>query len=160
MAARQSAREQLRRLLRVSVIYLPSQFGLMTLNRQIGGFANGASDKSRLRYKMRLTTKVAILAVLTATIMRPVYAMLFPQDDNLRAAFELLIKADAVYDRAIGYAGKRPEEYKAFETLWKAGIDGKDYALKLVRAEAPAARVYGAILLLELDKEAAEGEFP
>jgi hypothetical protein len=86
--------------------------------------------------------------------------MLLPQDDNLRTAFELLLNTDAVYDRAIGYAGKRPEEYKAFETLWKAGIEGKDYALKLVRAEAPAARVYGAILLLELDKEMTEREYP
>jgi hypothetical protein len=109
---------------------------------------------------MRPTTKVAILAVLVATIMRPVYAMLLPQDDNLRAAFELLLKTDAVYDRAIGDGGKRPEEYKAFENLWKAGIEGKNYALKLVRAEAPAARVYGAILLLELYKEVAEQEFP
>jgi hypothetical protein len=86
--------------------------------------------------------------------------MLSPQDYSVRAAFEILLKTDAVYDRMIGPSGKRPDEYKAFEILWKAGETGKDYALKLVRAGAPAAQVYGAILLIELDKGAAEREFP
>ncbi|HKQ78940.1 MAG TPA: hypothetical protein VJ810_34905 [Blastocatellia bacterium] len=104
--------------------------------------------------------RVAILVGFPAFFVSPVDARPLPQDDVFRASFELLLKADAVYDRAIGDKGIRPEEYKAFETLWRAGKEGKDYALKLVRAEAPAARVYGAILLRELAKEAAEQEFP
>src|SRR5262245_15806731 len=112
-----------------------------------------------MRYQMRLTTNVAILAVLVATIIRPVYAMLAPQDDNLRAAFELLLNAGRVKDRAVGIGGVRPKEYDAFETLWKAGKAAEDYALKLGSDGTPAARVYGVILLLKFNRSAAEREF-
>jgi hypothetical protein len=109
---------------------------------------------------MRITIKVAILAVLVALIIRPGYAMLLPQDDSVRAAFELLLKAGDVKGSSVGFAGARPKEYDAFETLWSAGKKAEDYALKLVLDGTPAARVYGAILLLELDEAAARREFP
>ena len=109
---------------------------------------------------MRITLKVAILAVLVALIIRPGYAMLLPQDDSVRAAFELLLKAGDVKGSSVGFAGARPKEYDAFETLWNAGKVAEDYALKLVLDGTPAARVYGAILLLELDEAAARREFP
>ena len=109
---------------------------------------------------MRFTIKVAILAVLVALIIHPGYAMPLPQVDGVRAAFELLLKADAVKGSAIGFAGARPKEYDAFETLWSAGKAAEDYALKLVLDGTPAARVYGAILLLEFDEAAARREFP
>lgn len=108
---------------------------------------------------MRITIKVATLAVLLALSIRPGYAMLLPQDDSVRAAFELLFKADDVKSSSIGFAGTRPKEYDAFETLWNAGKAAEDYALKLVSEGSPAARVYGAILLLKLDEAAARREF-
>jgi hypothetical protein len=109
---------------------------------------------------MRFTIKVAIQPVLLALIIWPGYALLLPQDDDSRAAFELLLKADVVYDQAVGIAGVRKKEYDAFETLWKAGKAAESYALELVRDGTPAARVYGAILLLEIDKAGANREFP
>lgn len=108
---------------------------------------------------MRFTTKVAILPVLLALIIDPGYARLLPQDDRIRAAFDLLLKAGEVKDQAVGYAGERTKEYDAFETLWKAGKAAEDYALKLVLDGTPAAQVYGAILLLELDEATARREF-
>jgi hypothetical protein len=125
----------------------------------VGGSAKFISDKNRLRYQMRFTIKVAIIAVLIALVIQPVYARLSPQDDSVRAAFELLLKAGKVNDQAVGIAGARTKEYDAFETLWKAGKSAEDYALKLVLDETPAAQVYGAILLLELDEAAARREF-
>jgi len=109
---------------------------------------------------MRFTIKVAIFAVLMALIIHPGYAMPFPQNDSVRAAFELLLKAGSVKGSSFGIAGARPKEYDAFETLWSAGKAAEDYALKLVLDGTPAARVYGAILLLELDEAAARREFP
>lgn len=108
---------------------------------------------------MRFTIKVAILAVLVALIIRPGYAMLLPQDDSVRAAFELLLEAEDVRSSSFGITGARPKEYDAFETLWNAGKAAEDYALKLVLDGTPAARVYGAILLLKLDEAAARREF-
>ena len=109
---------------------------------------------------MRITIKVAILTVLVALIIHPGYAMPLPQDDSVRAAFELLLKVREVKGSSIGFAGTRPKEYDAFETLWNAGKAAEGYALKLVLDGTPAARVYGAILLLELDEAAARREFP
>jgi hypothetical protein len=109
---------------------------------------------------MRITIKVVILAVLVTLITHPGYAMPLPQDDSVRAAFELLLKAGDVKGSSVGIAGARPKEYDAFETLWKAGQAAKDYALRLVLDGTPAARVYGAILLLEIDEAAARREFP
>jgi hypothetical protein len=108
---------------------------------------------------MRFATKVLILAVVVALIAHSGYAMPLPQNDRVRPAFELLLKAGAVYDRSFGYAAVRTKEYEAFETLWTAGKAAEDYALKLVSDGIPAARVYGAILLLKLDKAAALREF-
>jgi len=108
---------------------------------------------------MRLTIKVAILAVLVALIIHPGYAMVLPQDDSVCAAFELLLKADDVNGPSVGITGARPKEYDAFETLWREGKAAKDYALKLVLDGTPAARVYGAILLLKLDEAAARRDF-
>jgi hypothetical protein len=70
-----------------------------------------------------------------------------------------LLKARIVKDRFVGEDGIRPEEYEAFETLWKTRKAAEDYALKLISDGTPAARVYGAILLLEFDKAAADREF-
>jgi len=109
---------------------------------------------------MRFTKKVAILAVLMALIIHPGYAMPLPQDDSVRAAFEMLLRADEVKGSAVGFGGVRPKEYDAFETLWNAGKAADDYVLKLILDGTPAARVYGAILLLELDDAAAGREFP
>src|SRR5262245_44549339 len=109
---------------------------------------------------MRFTTKALISAILAILITLTGYALVSPQDDKLRAAFELLLKADAVKDRAVGYAGITPEEYKAFEALWNAGKAAEAYALKLVSDGTPAGRVYGAILLLKLDEAAARQAFP
>jgi hypothetical protein len=109
---------------------------------------------------MRITIKVLILAVLMTLVIHSGYAMPSPQDDRVRAAFELLLNADDVKGSSVGFAGTRPKEYDAFETLWKAGKTADDYALKLVLDGTPAARVYGAILLLELDEAAARREFP
>jgi len=109
---------------------------------------------------MRLTIKVAMLAVLVALIIHPGYATVLPQDDSVRAAFELLLKADDVNGPSVGITGARPKEYDAFETLWNAGKAAEDYALKLVLDGTPAARVYGAVLLLKLDEAAARREFP
>jgi hypothetical protein len=126
----------------------------------IGGFAKVLSDKNRLRYQMRFTIKVAILAVLIALGLQPGYARLLPQDDSVRAAFELLLEAEDVKSSSFGITGARPKEYDAFEILWNAGKAAEDYALKLVLDGTPAARVYGAILLLKLDEAAARREFP
>ena len=82
-----------------------------------------------------------------------------PQDDSVRAAFELLLKAGDVNGSSVGITGAKPKEYDAFKTLWKAGKAAKDYALRLVLDGTPAARVYGAILLLELDEAVAKWEF-
>jgi len=109
---------------------------------------------------MRFTIKVSIQPVLLALIIWPGYALVLTQDDEARAAFELLLKADVVYDQAVGIAGVRKKEYDAFETLWKAGKAAESYALELVRDGTPAARVYGAILLLEIDEAGANREFP
>jgi hypothetical protein len=108
---------------------------------------------------MRLTIKVAILAMLITFVIQLGYAMLSPQDDSVRAAFELLLEAGDVKDQAVGIAGTRPKEYDAFETLWKSGKAAEDYALKLVLDGTPTAQVYGAILLLDLDEAAARREF-
>jgi hypothetical protein len=54
---------------------------------------------------MRFTIKVAILALQMALVLQPGFAMLLPQDYSVRAAFEILIKTDAVYDRMIGSTG-------------------------------------------------------
>jgi len=113
-----------------------------------------------MRYQMRLTLIVAILAMLAPLMIHPGYAMFLPQDDSVRAAFELLLKARDVNGPSVGIAGTRPKEYDAFETLWREGKAAKDYALKLVLDGTPAARVYGAILLLKLDEAAARREFP
>jgi hypothetical protein len=118
------------------------------------------SENSILRCQMRITIKVVTLAVLATLITHSGYAMPLPQDDRVRAAFELLLKADDVKGSSIGFAGSRPKEYDAFETLWNAGKAAGDYALILVLDGTPAARVYGAILLLELDEAAAKREFP
>jgi hypothetical protein len=115
---------------------------------------------NRWRYQMRFTLTIATLAVLIALIISPVYAAPLPQDNSIRAAFELLLKTDIVRDSAVGPAGALPAEYEAFETLWKAGKAAEPYALKLISDGTPAARVYGAILLLEFDRAAAEREFP
>jgi hypothetical protein len=109
---------------------------------------------------MRITIRVVILAVLATLITHHGHAVPLPQDDSVRAAFELLLKADDVKGSSVGFAGTRPKEYDAFETLWKAGKATDDYALKLILDGTPAARVYGAILLLELDEAAARREFP
>ena len=113
-----------------------------------------------MRYQMRVTAKFAIPAMLVALVIHPGYAMLLPRDDSVRAAFELLLKADDVNGPSVGITGARPKEYDAFETLWREGKAAKDYALKLVLDGTPAARVYGAILLLKLDEAAARREFP
>jgi hypothetical protein len=110
--------------------------------------------------QVRITVKVAIFAASVALIIHPGYAMLLPQDDSVRAAFELLLKAGDVKGSSVGFAGARPKEYDAFETLWSAGKTAEDYALKLVLDGTPAARVYGSILLLEFDEAAARREFP
>lgn len=94
-----------------------------------------------------------------ALIVRPAYAVPLPQDDSVRAAFELLLKAKSVDGPSVGRTGARTKEYDAFETLWKAGKAAEDYVLKLVWDGTPAARVYGAILLLEFNQAAAEREF-
>src|SRR5262245_38395212 len=112
-----------------------------------------------MRCQMRLTIKVAILVVLVALIVHPGCAMVLPQYDSVRAAFELLLKADNVNGPSVGITGARPKEYDAFETLWREGKAAKDYALKLVLDGTPAARVYGAILLLKLDEAAARRDF-
>jgi hypothetical protein len=112
-----------------------------------------------LRYPMRFTTKVLISALVVALIANSGYAMPLPQNDRARSAFELLLKAGAVYDRSYGFAAVRTKEYEAFETLWNAGNAAEDYALKLVSDGTPAARVYGAILLLKIDEAAARREF-
>jgi hypothetical protein len=109
---------------------------------------------------MRITIKVVILAVLVTLIIHPGYAMPLPQDESVRVACELLLKADYVNGPSVGITGARPKEYDAFETLWREGKAAKDYALKLVLDGTPAARVYGAILLLKLDEAAARWEFP
>jgi hypothetical protein len=108
---------------------------------------------------MRFTTKVLISAMVVALISNPGYAMPVPQNDRIRSAFDLLLKVDAVYDRFFGYAAARTKEYEAFETLWNAGKAAEDYALKLVSDGTPAARVYGTILLLNIDEAAARREF-
>jgi hypothetical protein len=110
--------------------------------------------------QVRITVKVAIFAASVALIIHPGYAMLLPQDDSVPAAFELLLKAGDVKGSSVGFAGARPKEYDAFETLWSAGKTAEDYALKLVLDGTPAARVYGSILLLEFDEAAARREFP
>jgi hypothetical protein len=108
---------------------------------------------------MRFTIKIAILAVLVTLIIRPGYAMPLPQNDGVRAAFELLLKAVDVKGSSGGFGGMRPKEYDAFATLWSEGKAAEDYALKLVLDGTPAARVYGAILILEFDEAAARREF-
>ena len=125
-----------------------------------GGFTKATSENGILRCQMRITIKVVILAVLVTLIIHPGYAIPLPQDDSVRAAFELLLRADDVKGSSVGIAGARPKEYDAFATLWKAGKTADNYALKLVCDGTPAARVYGAILLLELDEAAARREFP
>ena len=108
---------------------------------------------------MRFTTKHAILAVSVALAIHPGYAMLLPQDNSVRTAFELLLEAEDVKSSSFGITGARPKEYDAFVTLWNEGKAAEDYALKLVLDGTPAARVYGAILLLKLDDATARLEF-
>lgn len=113
-----------------------------------------------MKYQMRVAAKFAIPAMLVALVIHPGYAMLLPRDDSVRAAFELLLEAENVNSSLVGITGARPKEYDAFETLWNAGKAAEDCALKLVLDGTPAARVYGAILLLKLDEAAARWEFP
>jgi len=47
-----------------------------------------APENSVLRYQMRITIKVVILAVLAPFVIHSGYAMPLPQDDSVRAAFE------------------------------------------------------------------------
>ena len=80
--------------------------------------------------------------------------------DSLQAACDVLLQARAVYDSAFGDAAVRTKEYDSFEMLWRAGDPAVPYALQLARSGAPAARVYGLLLLAELDDAAASAEIP
>ena len=101
---------------------------------------------------------ISLIAVGSA----PVAQDAVPSSSDARAAsaYEILLRAERVYDAAVGYAGESTPEYEAFAELVEDGRLAIGYARRLVRSARPAARAYGAILLIEIDRSAAESEFP
>lgn len=97
---------------------------------------------------------LAILAALVLSVQAPVQEpFLIPEPESREA--RLLFTATSVDDAAVGIAAVRTERYKAFESLWKQGESARSDVDRLVAGATPAGRVYGLLLLENLDPKAA-----
>ena len=67
---------------------------------------------------------------------------------------EVLRKAEHLDDSAIGYAAKRSETFQAFDQALSAGDSIRADLDWLVKHASPAGRIYAAILINHIDKEA------
>ena len=97
---------------------------------------------------------VAVLACLIAAV--PCAAL--QTKDGGEKALEVLLLAEQVDDAAVGVAGSRSERYEAFARLWHEGDSARDRIETLIDKGTLAGRVYGLILLRNLDSEAAARE--
>lgn len=70
-------------------------------------------------------------------------------------ALELLLNAEQVDDAAVGVAGSRSERYDAFVDLWNEGDSVRESIDRLIDKGTPAGKIYGLLLLRNLDSDAA-----
>lgn len=67
---------------------------------------------------------------------------------------EVLKKAESLDDSGVGFTMQRTENFQAFEEALKAGASIRSHLDTLLKSGSPAGRIYAAILISELDKEA------
>lgn len=94
---------------------------------------------------------LAILALLIAVAP----CMATQTKDGADKALELLLHAEQVDDAAVGVAGSRSERYDAFVELWNEGDSVRESIDMLIDKGTPAGRIYGLLLLRNLDSDAA-----
>lgn len=94
---------------------------------------------------------LAILALLIA--VAPCVAT--QTKDGADKALELLLHAEQVDDAAVGVAGSRSERYAAFAELWNEGEAVRESIDRLIDKGTPAGKIYGLLLLRNLDSDAA-----
>jgi hypothetical protein len=93
----------------------------------------------------------AVMAVLMMTVSSPAAQA----SDVSSKALEVLLHAEQVDDAAVGVAGSRSERYDAFADLWNEGDSVRESIDRLIDKGTPAGRIYGLILLRNLDSDAA-----
>jgi hypothetical protein len=94
---------------------------------------------------------VILVALLTVVPFAPAQSRRAAAEEPL----EVLLHAQQVDDVAVGTAGSRSERYDAFVELWNEGRVGRSSVDTLIEKGTPAGRIYGLILLQEIDAEAA-----
>ena len=93
----------------------------------------------------------AVLAILIVTVAAPATQTNVGDEK----ALEVLLHAEQVDDAAVGVAGSRSERYDAFAELWNEGDSVRESIDRLIEKGTPAGRIYGLILLRNLDFDAA-----
>jgi hypothetical protein len=78
---------------------------------------------------------------------------------NMPEYLEVLLKAEHLDDSAIGYAAQRSEIFQAFERALSARDSIRGDLEWLVKNASPAGRIYSAILIDQIDKEAGRKVF-
>jgi hypothetical protein len=87
-----------------------------------------------------------------------VFAAALQSDDKPDYILKLS-KAEYLDDSAVGYAAIKSDDFKAFERALNAGASIRDDLDRLVKEASPAGRIYAAILISRLDKDAGTGLF-
>jgi hypothetical protein len=99
---------------------------------------------------------LAILGMLTGSLL---FAMVVGNtgqngEHKLPDYLERLKNAPKFDDSAVGYAAQRSDTFKAFEMAYLAGSAISEDLEWLLHNGSPAGRLYAAILIVKLDKEA------
>jgi hypothetical protein len=69
---------------------------------------------------------------------------------------DLLSTATSLDDSAVGFANKKTDTFKAFESAFMAGDSARSHLDWLLKNASGAGKIYAAILLGQLDEEAGQ----
>ena len=76
--------------------------------------------------------------------------------DDGKSPVDILLTTNCVFDRAVGYAGRRTPAYNAFSQLYKGGTASVSDAKRLLVDGTPEGRIYGLLILRHVAPAEAE----